>query len=165
MQLYAISTEIEQIEKKMMAYAEENDGDVTEFPLNDELEKLGMDKEVKALSIGLHIQNMVAEALMIKAEKAKLAARQSSMENKAERWTNYLSTYLETGETYKNATTEIKWTKSEKVQVHEDIDFNDVPDTFYKTEKKFIKAEIKKGIKSGDVTWASLIATQTLKVK
>jgi len=166
MQLYKIAQEIAEVEKEMMIYASENEGDITGFELSDRLEQLEMDKEDKSLSIGLHIQNMAAEANMIKAEKLKLAERQSSMEKKVERWTGYLSVYLDKGETFKNATTEIKWSKSEKVELDEDLmNIMEIDSKFVKTSRSFIRPEIKKAVKAGEIDWATIVKTQTLKVK
>ena len=63
------SQEIEEIEREMMSFAEANDGDVTDFPLNERLEKLVeiykfADSDDKELMVQVHVYEQVRRKLL-----------------------------------------------------------------------------------------------------
>ena len=69
----------------MDEWAIEHEGDITDFPLFDEMEKLGEDKRQKFLRMGLWIKDLFKDAKGIKDEIDTLQRRRKALENKAEK--------------------------------------------------------------------------------
>ena len=127
------------------------------------LESLEMERETKIENICLMIKNYLAEAEAIKAEKLKLAARQSTAENRAEWLKKYLVRNVEAGEKHGNARYQLGWRRSESVVV---TDLADLPEAYLvkkiEADKKAIKASIKAGYA---VNGAVLIENQNIQIK
>ena len=122
LKLYEYPREIEKLKEQIDAYAKEHDGDLSDFPLVEELDKLEMSKAYKALSIACIIKEHSVAAKAIKEEAKKLEMRAKYAENQAEHWKKYLKKNLEEGkEAYKDSRVEIKWRKSKRMQIGETI--------------------------------------------
>lgn len=129
----------------------------------EELEALQMEREKKIKNVVLWIKDMNAEAEMVKAEKQKLANRQSAIERKADSVKQFLSRYLNEGEKLKGGNFAISWRKSESVEISDE---NLVPDAYIRIKSEVDKTELKKALKLGlDVPGAELVTKNNLQIK
>ena len=134
-----------------------------------------LDLEDKAEDYVHVIRQLEADAAAAKAEKAKLAAKQSSAENGAKRMREALkAAMLLTGKTkIKRATCSVS--VSTRWETVLDVEPEDLPDEFKKVTVEPKKAEITKWLKAYDpdkgginletCEWAHLEQTQTLTVR
>lgn len=160
--LYEIADELRQLDNKLMEWAEEHDGDITDFPFAKEMEAIEGDMETKALNTAEYIKNLLAEAEAIKKEKKVLAARQSALEKKADKCKDYLQSYIPEGQKYKNARTVIGWRKSERLIL--DVEPDELPREYQKIEAK--SADIKRDIKAGkDIDFAEIKKFNNISIK
>lgn len=165
MKLYEIEAEIQELDKKLMEWAEDHEGDYTDFPLREKLDSLGMDKEKKALAVAIYIKNNLAEAEMIKKERGTLGLRQASLAKRAESFKYYLQLFVPVGTEYENAKAQIKWRKGSKLVIPGTVSFEDVDEQYIKVERDFKKAEIKKAVKNGDIDWARIDDSKNIQIK
>ena len=166
MNLYEITKEIQAIENEMMAWAEEHDGDISEFPLGVELDGLEQDKTAKIISMGLWYKNIVAEAEAIEAEAKKLKKRQAAAENKAERIKEYIGMCLGEGNKLSDPKVVFNWRKSEAVNLL--VEAEKLPDEYQrvKTTVDPDRVAIKAALKSGEVLeFAELLEKQNIQIK
>lgn len=134
-----------------------------------------MDLEDKAEDYVHVIRQLEADASAAKAEKARLAAKQSAAENGAKRMRDYLKDAMVlTGRTkIKRPTCSIGITTRWETVL--DVDVNDLPDEFKKVTVEPKKAEITKWLKAynpdkeeanlASCDWAHLEQTESLTVR
>lgn len=129
------------------------------------LEELSLAKEQKIENIGKYILNLSAEQTALTERKQALDKRIKSIANKVTSLTNYLETCLD-GEPFKCVDFEVKFSKSERVEVTEDFYNNTFNERFYKVKTEPNKADIKKAIKDGYIVQgASLVECRNMKIK
>ena len=129
------------------------------------LEELSLAKEQKIENIGKYILNLSAEQTALTERKQALDKRIKSIANKVTSLTNYLETCLD-GEPFKCVDFEIKFTKSERVEIENNFFNNIRNERFYKVKVEPNKTDIKKAIKEGYfVEGASLVPCQNMKIK
>lgn len=165
MKLYELSAEMKIIEKKMMAYAAENDGDMEGFPGLQAFDTLSGDIETKALNGAVYVKNKLALAEAIKGEIGVLTKRKNAALNVAKYFTGYLSHFVEVGAEYENARAQIKWNKGNKLVIPADVEIKDVGDEYIRVQKEFKRSEIKKAVIAGKIDWASIDKSRILKIK
>ena len=162
--LYELSEEMKAAEEAIMAYAEEHDGDITECPFNEILEKLEGEKEQKCLNIAAWYKNLIGEAKAIEAEKKTLYAREKANKNKAERLKNYIEEHIKPGTKLSDSRIQIGWRKSEQVFIEAEPDT--LPPQYQRVSIEPDKTKIKEELKKGaDLPFASLITKQNLQIK
>lgn len=148
-----------ELNAKLASYQMEFDPDTGEWLNEDELIELNMAKEEKRENIALWEKNLEAEAQMVYTEAKSLLDRHKKLINKAQHLHDYLALDLD-GEPFKTARVDIRWRKSEAVEItNEDA----VPDRFLDISvvRKPAKNEIKKYLKEAEakgeeVPWARL---------
>ena len=150
MNLFEITDEQIALEGLMDQYAAENEGDITDFPLKDEFERLGGERGTKLLNVGAWIKSLEAEVAGHKAEQKNQAERARVLGNKADSLKSLLSYHLAQGEKLKDTRVALSFRRSEKVVI--DILTEDLPKEFVtvKTTKEPDKKAIKAQIKSKD---------------
>jgi len=115
----------------------------------DELDQLQMDRDQKLKNCVYYYKNMKAEADALKAEKMRLAKRQSIAEHKAERMKQYLDFCLH-GEKFApedDVRVRVSYRKSQSVECD---DIYKVPEDYIRyKEPELKKTEIKKAINAG----------------
>ncbi len=84
MTLFEITEEIRYAEECMMKYAEEHDGDVSEFPLMDIMEELEGTKNEKLLGWGVWYKNQFADSEALAGEIKNLTARKKRIDTNLE---------------------------------------------------------------------------------
>lgn len=123
-------------------------GEILDDEMFRRFDELQFDRDAKIENICLFIKNLKADAIAIKAEKDAFAARQKSIERKAEALSNYLKAYLN-GQKFKSVKAAISWRKSESVNV---TDISKIPEEFLAyAEPTPKKAEIKAALKAGKI--------------
>jgi len=122
----------------------------------------------KAVRVAIVIKQLLSDAEAIKAEKERLAERQSRAQKNAEHLKNYLADNLIAAgyadKKIADAKVELKFTKSERVEVDEvalpSDYFREIPAKFEPD-----KARIKEAIKRGDdISGAQLVKYNNLQI-
>jgi hypothetical protein len=160
--LYEISDLMRQTVEAVLAKAAEAEGEVSE-DWSEFLDDVRMERDAKALDIGRYVKNLTAEAEAVKAEKQKLATRQTALENRVESLKNYLTCHLQAGEKISDANTVLSWRKSSAVHV---FNADMVPDMYCVIERTPRKPEIKEAIKAGAaIPGAEIVEKQSIQIK
>jgi hypothetical protein len=79
-------------------WAIDHDGDVSEFPLAEALNKIKIDRKVKIVNTALWIKSLEANADAIGAETEALGKREKSLRSKVEKLKVYLQNSMDPGE-------------------------------------------------------------------
>lgn len=156
-----------ELNEKLAKYQMEFDEDGV-WVNEDELTELKMAKEEKRENIALWVKNIEAEAQAVYTEAKNLMDRHKRLVNKANNLHDYLALDLN-GEPFKTSRVEVKWRKSESVEItNEDA----VPDRFLDISvvRKPMKNEVKKYLKEAEakgeeVPWARLNRKNNMMLK
>lgn len=166
MKLYDINKEVQTVQNLLEEWAFEHEGDISDFPLEDNLKAIVMAREDKLLAIACIIKEYESEAAAIDAEAKKLEKRKRSAQNKVESMRDWLEMNIDAGESFKNAQAVIGWRKSQSVEVLGDV--MDLPD-IYRREKITIepdKTKIKEALSRGEIiTGCSIVHKNNIQVK
>ena len=132
----------------------------------DRIEALNLAKEEKVENVGKYILNLEAEAKALLERKKEIERRIKSLTSRAEHTREYLKNCLN-GEPFKCVDFEIKFTKSERVEINEDFFDNSFNDKYFKRRfPEADKVEIKKALKQGVlIPGASLVECQNMNLK
>lgn len=164
MKLFEINQEIYTVQELLNEWASDHDGDITGFPLNEELEKIEESRESKLLSIACVIKDYEGDADSIDSEIKRLMERKKSLQSKADKVRNWLEANVKTGEKLSDSRAQISWRKSKFVDVQ--IEANVLPIEFQKIKIDADKMAIKVALSNGqDVLGCALIERQNMQVK
>lgn len=142
-------------------------GEVLSYEMLDALQ---MERDKKIESIACQIKNLNADAEAIKTEMEALMVRRKRAERKSEWLRDYLSANLN-GEKFKSAKCEIKYIKSQPLEIEDEASFRNWaltnhPDFLTIQEPKINKNEVKCCLKNGeDIPGASLVERQNINIK
>jgi hypothetical protein len=159
--LYEINDLLRQALDKANEYAEADEGIIPD-DWSKFLDEVQMERDTKALDVGRYIKSLEAEAEAVKGEKMRLSARQSALQNHADRLRGYVAGILKPGEAIKDANTALGWRRSTQVEI---VDLSAIPEAYIKIERFAQKGEIKAALKCGDVPGARLVDHQNLQIK
>lgn len=162
MKLYEINAAIQAIDDE--GWVNEETGEIDEV-LEKHLDSLVLERKDKIESICLLIKDKDAFSKAIKEEEAALRKRREQLDRKAEWLRGYLAHCMLEREEFRTAKCEVRWRKSERVEIEFDMD---VPDQYVKVKQTAVidKAGIKKALKAGEeVTGAKLVTVQNIQVK
>ncbi len=163
MKLYDINNEILVLEAHMESA--EATGESAPEVWKRHLDELKIDRHIKIENCGIMIKNWQSLADSIKAEEETLKRRRQILENRAEWLTNYLIYCLKPGEKYNAGKVELRWRKSEAVEI---VDEFKIPDEYIKIvqESRIDKMAIKEKLKAGEeIPGAALVTKQNLTIK
>lgn len=166
MKLYDINQELRAAQEMLEDWAIQNDGDITDFPLNEHLQRVEISRDEKLLAIACIIKDYESESSAIDLEAKKLAQRKKSAQSKADSMRAWLEMNLKDGEKLKNAQAEIGWRASKSVQV--DIEAEKLPDELKRTKitVEADKTAIKEALARGESIEGCYIVTRNnLQVK
>ena len=150
------------IDEAILNLVDEETGEVVDI---EALEALEMERDRKVSNIACWIKQLDAEAEAIKAEKKKLADRQTAKENKSKALREFLTRILN-GEKFEDSRCKVSYRRSESVEVADDIDFNHIPDEYIKVTKVIDKTAIKTAIKAGHTyKGVQLVQNTSIQVK
>ncbi len=159
--LYEINRELE-----LALFWQSEDANETDDETWCELiNEVAIERSEKIDGVCSYIKTLRAEAEAIKAEQERLADRRKRAEKRAEWLEGYLRSNLQECEQFKTARNEIKWRKSESVQITDEsripLDYMRVVPETKAPDKMAIKKAIKDG---GDVSGAELIVKQNMSI-
>ena len=159
----------QQIEELLASFVDADTGEMTctEEEMLAQIEAVKMDFAAVIRNLRNEYINKVAEAEALKAEKAKLAARQKSAENAADRAKRWLA-YLTKGEKYSDGVVKIGYRKSEALAIddRESLLAWAIDNQKFLKEPELREADIKAAIKAGEnVPFAHIEERQNVQVK
>ena len=164
MKLYELNHEIAQIESKYMDFAESNEGDVTDFPMQAALDNLEGEREEKIINLALWFKNCGAEESAIAEERKKLQAREKTLKSRQDWLKTVLAHEVKEGEKLKDPRVNISWKASEAVELTVEPEL--LPLEYQKVKVEADKVALKKALKNGTVIiGATIINRQNLQVK
>lgn len=164
-----------ELNQELLACIELENGDVVNEETGEvlgyeQIDALQMEREKKIESIACQIKNLNADAEAIKAEMEALMVRRKRAERKAEWLRDYLTFNLN-GEKFKSAKCEIKYTKSQPLEIEDEAAFRkwaltNHPDFLTVQEPKINKNEVKRCLKDGEeIPGAALVEKQNINIK
>ena len=151
MKLYELDIELQQLDDAFKKYAEDNAGDMTDFPFGDYRELLKAERVEKLLGLGAWWKAIQAESKAFKEEMEVMREKKARLDKKAANVEKFLLEFLEQGEKIHNTRVALSWRKSQTVEETNDFDINKLGDG-YKNEKITVtmdKALVKKAMKIG----------------
>jgi hypothetical protein len=134
--------------------------------LQAQLAELTLAKEEKMLWLARKTINLEAEAEAVKAEKAKLAARQQRLERQIEGTKAFMQSALTPGTKLKDAVVQIGWRKSTGVVLKGDVD--KLPARFQRIKVEAATSLLKDCLQNGDTEaqeYAVLEERQNIQIK
>jgi len=142
------------------------DGETGEIVSREAFEALQVEREKKIEGVALGYKNEKAEAEAIKAEIDRLTERQKYHQKRAEGYKQFLDWVL-AGAKFETAKCAIKFTKSQAVELADDLDIYKLPEEYlrYKepeVNKAALKADLKAGKKVDGVT---LVTRENINIK
>jgi len=146
MKLYEISHQLEELMSNLQI---DENGEINPEQI-ELLGQLKLEETEKVISIGRLIKNLDAECAGLTCEVARLKTRVLPLEKKIAWLENYLTINV-AGKTFKDSTVEIKWRKSQSVNI---IDEKIIPNEYKKhIPEAFIadKNSIKEALKEGKI--------------
>ena len=128
------------------------------------LADLDMSKSEKLLNYARLVKNTKANALAIKAEKDRLAARQKTLDTKVAWLTGAIKESLSVGEKIQDETCVIGTRKSQRLEMLTDAE--SLPESYRMISYSANKARLKKDMKEGLVcTFAELVDDFSVSIK
>ena len=162
--LYELGEEAQMAEAALMKWAEEHEGDITECPMVEIMEKIEGDIKNKLLGWGVWFKNVAAETGAIDEEIKNLTSRKKSLGNKAERIKATISHFLQ-DKRLESSKVVIRRTKSKQVVIN---DKGALEDRFLRkvTKTEPDKVAIKEAIKVGaKVEGAAVVDKENVSIK
>lgn len=163
LKMYEISEEIQALDGLLDSWAANHEGCITDFPLNDELERLEGEREKKLLNLAVWHKDLKAQAEAFSKEIKRLQARQKALNSKADSIQGFIDYSLQAGEKLSDTRAVLSYRKSSQVVI--DVLTEDLPPKFIKTSIAPDKTAIKEYIKTGDCHFAHMQENQSLQIK
>lgn len=147
MKLYELTAEMEKVENTLDLYAEEHEGDITNFPYEQYYEQLEGERANKLLNLASWAKSLKAEVEAHKAEIRSQQAKKKTAENKLQWVKDFLTSYLKLGEKLKDGRVSISWRKSKGLVVDEmNLNMANLDEKYHVVSITPDKALIKKAI-------------------
>jgi hypothetical protein len=106
--LYELTEEQQTIMDDMAMWAEDNDGDVTDYPV-ERLEKLEGDIKSKVLKCAVMYKEWKSQGAAIKAEEQNLAKRRKVHEGRGDRIKSYMESCLPQNAKFEDSRASVSW--------------------------------------------------------
>lgn len=106
--LYDLSEELQLLQEDLAAWAEDHEGDVTNYPM-ERIEKLEGDVKAKVLKIAELYKALKAEGKAIAEEKKTLAAREKAKNGRGDRLREYMASVLPPNAKYEGPRAAVSW--------------------------------------------------------
>lgn len=156
MKLYEINTEIERMIDDCI------DPETGELVISDELNEMMKQRDGKIENLILYYKNLISNAAELKVEKDKLAEREKTAKNRAERLKQYLSDVLQ-GESFETARCKVSYRKSVGTEI---ADGTELPECYCAVTVKPKLAEIKAALQNGEtIEGCTLVERQNIIIK
>ena len=163
LKIYEITEEMQALDGLLDSWASNHEGCITDFPLNDEFDRLEGKRNEKLLNLAVWHKDLKAQAEAFSKEIKQLQARQKALNNKAERIKEYIDYNLQEGEKLSDTRAVLSYRKSSQVVI--DVLTEDLPPSVVKITFSPDKALIKEMIKMGDCHYAHMQENQSLQIK
>jgi hypothetical protein len=157
LKLFEIDKEMVSLNELMEQWAMEHEGDITDFPLFDELDKLERDLTTKALAIAAIIKCYEAEAVGVKSVLDDQKKRLQHLNNKVDRLKSYLQSHVPAGQKMQDGRSTISWRSSSYVDVS--VLPTELPAKYQRrveeitADKKAIGDDLKAGVEIRGAEW------------
>jgi hypothetical protein len=148
LKIYEINEEMQALDGLLDSWAGNHEGDITDFPLNDELERLEGEREEKLLNLAVWVKDLKAEAEAFTNEIKRLQGRQKALINKSERIKEFIDYNLQKGEKLSDTRAVLSYRKSTQVVL--DVPVEDLPPEFVKTSVAADKTALKEYLKTNE---------------
>ena len=164
MRLYEVDEELMAVFVLLDEYAAENEGDVTDFPLNEELEALGRKREELLLTMGAIRKGKIATVKGFADEITSLQKKKKVEENQIKSMDGFMSYHLEKGEKLKDSRCTISLRKSSQLIL--DVPPELLPPEYTRTKIEADKTALKDLIKTNvECNFAHMEEHYNLQVK
>ncbi|MCK5602089.1 siphovirus Gp157 family protein [Candidatus Pacearchaeota archaeon] len=163
LKIYEIEEEIQALDGLIDSWAVNHEGDISDFPLNDELERLEGERNEKLLNLAVWHKDLKAQADAFSQEIKRLQTRHRALSSKADSIKGFIDYSLQAGEKLSDIRAVLSYRKSSQVVI--DVLPEDLPQKFIKTSISPDKAAIKEYIKTGDCHFAHMQENQSLQIK
>lgn len=140
--LYDLTAELEALQDDLEMWAEDHDGDVTDYPA-ERLEKIQGEVKDKVLGIAVFIKNLKSDVKAFTEEKKALAKREATLANRAERLKKYLESCVPKNAKFESTKAKVSWANNPPaVQVM--VPVESLPEKFVRrADPEADKAEMK----------------------
>jgi hypothetical protein len=128
--LFELSEELQVMIEDMELWAEDHEGDVSEYPMS-RLEKLEGDVKDKVLKCAMMYKEWKATGEAIREEEKSLAKRRKTHENRGDRLKMYMESCLPPNAKFENARASVSW-KNNPPAVDVLVDAEKLPELFVK---------------------------------
>jgi len=163
MKLYDINQELQTVQNMLEEWAIEHEGDITGFPLNENLAGIEMERENKLLSIACVIKDQEADVEKLDAEIKRQTKRKKSAQSKVDALRKWLEINLAPGEKLKDERAELNWRKSTIIEMT--CEPEQLPENLQRVTVAADKAAIKDALSKGElVPGCYLVKRQNLQV-
>ena len=150
MKLFELDTEIRSLDIALQEYAEQNDGDVTEFPDLAKLVDLKEERDRKLLGLGCLLKERRAEANAVKEEVKALQKRAKTLSNDVDSIESFIEGNLKPGEKLADSRVAFSWRKSEAVVLGPDMVPDKLPTAFQRVTVEADRTLLKEALKGGE---------------
>jgi hypothetical protein len=151
MKLYELSVEMQKVMDAMEQWAIEHDGDVSDFPMLDNLATLDEDFKQKVLSVAAYIKGLEAEVNAFKAEEERLERRRETTKRKVEFLKGYITSQVQSPADFhvSDARAKVSFRPSKVVDIIEEnripVAYMRIPVAVPAPDKKLIKEALERG--------------------
>ena len=161
--IHKITDEIIALDGLLDSWALHHEGDITDFPLNDEFDRLEGERNEKLLNLAVWHKDLKGQAEAFDKEIKRLQGRFKALNNKAERIKEYIDYNLQEGEKLSDTRAVLSYRKSTQVVI--DVLPEDLPAEVVKISLTPDKTAIKEAIKKGDCHYAHMQENHSLQIK
>jgi len=146
LKIYEINEEIQALDGLLDSWASNHDGDITDFPMNDEFDRLEGERNEKLLNLAVWHKDLKAQAEAFNQEIKRLQGRYKALNNKADRIKGYIDYSMVEGENLSDTRAALSYRKSTQVVI--DVLVEDLPPEFVKFTRSADKMAIKEALQS-----------------
>jgi DNA repair exonuclease SbcCD ATPase subunit len=158
LKIYDINEEIQALDGLLDSWASNHEGDITDFPLNDEFDRLEGKRNEKLLNMAVWHKDLKGQAEAFDKEIKRLQGRFKALNNKAERIKEYIDYNLQEGEKLSDTRAVLSYRKSTQVVI--DVLVEDLPPEFVKFTRSADKTAMKEAIQSKEGCHCAHIETK-----
>jgi hypothetical protein len=164
LKIHDINEEMQALDGLLDSWASNHDGDITDFPLNDELDRLEGERNEKLLNLAVWVKDLKGQAEAWNKEIKRLQAGQKALINKSERIKEFIDYNLQKGEKLSDVRASLSYRKSTQVVL--DVQPEDLPAGLKKISLTVDKTAIKEYLKTHpDCKLAHMQENHSLQIK
>lgn len=167
-----IAEEIRELQTQLEAHAEENEGDITNFPLLQHLEDLQKAQEGQAAqehmlcSLACMALEYEGEAEAMRAQAKRIQEAAAKIDAKAEGIRKFVAGRIQPGQKVKDDRVTLSMRESSAVEVEKDTSPTDLPFEYQRVKVEADKTLLKAALKKGElISGVALITRYNLQIK